>query len=93
MKKDSPLAAQPMPSGAPENDNLGLLSAEEKQESSDRQQRLMIAAIGAGLLVAISLGGLALSNLGFRPEEGVGGFLIAAAIMILAFVTGRNLYK
>jgi two-component system cell cycle sensor histidine kinase/response regulator CckA len=96
MNKDSaapqrPLAA-PVPSPEP-NGDVGLIAVTQKQETSDRQQRLMIAGIGSGLLVMISLGGLVLSSLGMRPDQGPAGLLIGAAILILAFVTGRNLYK
>jgi two-component system cell cycle sensor histidine kinase/response regulator CckA len=96
MKKDSQLPAHQSPALSPSpelNNDLGLLAAAEKQESSDRQQRLVIAGVGTGLLVAISLGGLALSNLGLQPEKGMAGMLITASILILSFVTLRNLYK
>ncbi len=88
MNRDSPSTPPP---GT--GDTLGLLALAERQESSGRQQRLMVAAAATGLLVLVTLGGIVLAGLGLEPEKGAGGLLIALSVLVLGLIAGRNLYK
>lgn len=95
MKKDSPSKQDLLlpPDVAASAETLGLLAATGKQETSDRQHRLFIVGIAAGLLVGVVLALIVLSNLGLEPFRGLPGILVDALIVILAIVIGRNLYK
>lgn len=75
------------------DDALGMLAAAGKQEGQERQQRLVIISVSAILLVLLNCGVLILGNIGFDPENGISGILITLAVIVLAFLIGRNVYK
>jgi two-component system cell cycle sensor histidine kinase/response regulator CckA len=97
MKPDSALKQQPalLTQRLPANsdDALGMLAAAGKQEGAERQQRLITISISALMLVVLNCGVLIFGNLDLDPERGLSGVLITAAVMVLSFLIGRNVYK
>ncbi len=89
-------SGEPTPGGkSPEASDqaMGLLTATGKQETSERQHRLLIVAISCGMLIALVLSTSVLAQLDLDPYKGMPGLLIDVAMIILAIVIGRNLRK
>ncbi len=97
MKMDSPQPAAPrlmprLPS-ANTNDAAGLIAEAGKQEGQERQQRLVVLGGAAFLLVVLNVGILIFANLDLQPAKGLSGVAITCAMIGLAFLIARNIYK